>query len=95
MRPCAYVSLKALPLMLNGKVNRNALPAPGELDFHQARNLIPPRNPIEEKLCAIWAQMLDLDRVGISDDFFDIGGHSLLAVRLVDQDPHPGRRPLV
>ena len=71
--------------MPNGKVNRNALPAPGELDFHQARNLIPPRNPIEEKLCAIWAQMLDLDRVGISDDFFDIGGHSLLAVRLVDQ----------
>ncbi len=83
MMPSVFVSLDDLPLMPSGKVNRNALPAPSEMDIHSADNYISPRNPTEKTLCEIWSDLLELDRVGIADNFFDIGGHSLLAIRLV------------
>jgi amino acid adenylation domain-containing protein len=81
MVPSAFVPLERLPLTLNGKVDRSALP---KVAVNQALSgYIAPRTPVEEKLAAIWAELLNLDEVGVHDSFFDLGGHSLLAVQLV------------
>jgi amino acid adenylation domain-containing protein len=85
MIPAAFVPLDILPLTPNGKVDRRALPAP-EMDRTTAGvNYTAPRTPIEEELAAIWEEMLGLDRVGIYDNFFDLGGHSLQAAALASQ----------
>src|SRR5262249_19083466 len=79
--PAAFVVLKALPLMPNGKVNRRALPAP-ELSDHE--NLyVAPRIPTEEMLASIWSEVLQRERIGIHDNFFELGGHSLLATQVI------------
>ena len=82
MVPSAFVRLEALPLLPNGKVDRNALPAPGAAAYAQ-RDYVAPRNATEEVLAGIWSEVLKLDRVGVHDNFFDLGGHSLLAMRVV------------
>ena len=82
--PRAYVVTSPLPTLPSGKVDRSRLPAPDGADRSQvATGYQPPSTPLEEELCAIWAQLLGRDRVGVADDFFELGGHSLLAVQLV------------
>ena len=77
MLPSAFVFLDRLPLDGNRKVDRRALPAPGP--SHATRTLAAPRTPRESELARIWAAVLDVETVGIDDDFFDLGGNSVLA----------------
>ncbi len=83
MIPAAFVRLDALPLTLNGKVDRAKLPAP---DWTQAAAThIAPRNPTEEALAEIWQNVLGIPQVGVHDNFFALGGHSLLATRVISR----------
>jgi amino acid adenylation domain-containing protein len=84
MLPAALVELEALPLTPNGKVDRKALPKPEAL-IHPEPVSAPPRDELEAKLAFIWQQVLGLSTVNITDNFFDLGGHSLMAVRLVNE----------
>ena len=85
MVPSALVVLEALPLSPNGKVDRDALPPPDPASLALETEYVPPRTPTEEVIAAIWAEVLGRDRVGVLDDFFDLGGHSLQAVQLVSR----------
>jgi aryl carrier-like protein len=87
MVPAAVVLLDALPLTPNGKVDRKALPAPDPAgrDALGRAPYVAPRTPTEEVLAGIWAQVLRVDRVGVHDNFFDLGGDSILAARLISR----------
>ncbi|MFL5542253.1 MAG: amino acid adenylation domain-containing protein, partial [Longimicrobiaceae bacterium] len=83
MVPAAFVSLEALPLTPTGKLDRGGLPAP---DFAGAEERYrAPQTAVEEVLAGIWCEVLGLDQVGIRDDFFVLGGHSLLVTRVVSR----------
>jgi natural product biosynthesis luciferase-like monooxygenase protein len=84
MLPAAFVVLEALPLTPNGKVDRAALPAP-ERSTDPGVVYVAPRTPTEDVLATAWADVLGLDRVGVEDNFFDLGGHSLVATRVVSR----------
>jgi amino acid adenylation domain-containing protein len=84
MVPAACVRLDAMPLTLNGKLDRRALPAPGDAAFG-TRLYAAAEGPVETTIAAIWAQHLRLERVGRHDGFFEVGGHSLLALRVIGE----------
>jgi len=83
MMPSAFVLLEKLPLTPNGKVDRQALAAVSGGEAPPAARPAEPETDTEKALAALWAELLALERVGIDDDFFDVGGHSLLAIRTV------------
>src|ERR1700681_1081571 len=84
MVPAAYVQLKRMPLMVNGKLDRKALPAPEETAY-AGRDYEAPVGDIERRLAEIWADVLKVERVGRQDNFFELGGHSLLGLRLIER----------
>jgi amino acid adenylation domain-containing protein len=83
MVPAAFISLQALPLTANGKIDRNALPAPDDTNVLPDEDYAAPRTVLEEKLSGIIANLLGLERVGVDDNFFLIGGHSLFGTQLI------------
>ena len=85
MIPSLFINLEALPLLPNGKVNRHALPAPDSFRPELRRPFAAPENPTQSRLAELWMNVLGLDRVGIHDDFFELGGDSILATRLVSR----------
>ena len=84
MVPSSFVPLPRLPLTANGKVDRGRLPAP-ETPAGVSEGRTPPRTDSERVIHAVWADVLDRADAGIDDDFFDVGGHSLLAIKVVER----------
>jgi len=83
MVPAIFVKLEALPLNANGKVDRAALPAPNADNTLRDGTFVAPRTPVEERLATMLASLLHLDRVSAEDNFFLLGGHSLLGTQLI------------
>ncbi|HEY2392078.1 MAG TPA: amino acid adenylation domain-containing protein [Candidatus Angelobacter sp.] len=82
MVPSGFVFLDALPLTPNGKIDRAALPEP-HLEQIAVQAYVPPASRTEEQLCAIWSEVLALEQVGVNDNFFEAGGDSILAIRMI------------
>jgi aryl carrier-like protein len=85
MMPGAYVVLERMPLTPNGKLDRQSLPAPSGTGVEEKQEYVGPRTAVEERLCGIWQQVLGAERVGIHENFFRIGGHSLRAAQVVSR----------
>ena len=85
MVPAAFVILKALPLMHNGKVDRNQLPEPEQSGPDKEQLFVAPRTTIEEMLAVVWTELLGVEQVDVHHNFFDLGGHSLLGTQLVSR----------
>jgi len=83
MLPSAFVFLPALPLNANGKIDRDALPAPIAASDGREHSMVAPRDNVELHLVKIWQDLLKRRSIGVRDNFFDLGGHSLLAVQLM------------
>ncbi|MFD8782845.1 amino acid adenylation domain-containing protein [Kitasatospora sp. NPDC059599] len=82
MVPASYTVLESLPLTVNGKVDRGALPAPGQRSTATGGRHVEPRTPEEEAFAAVWTEVLGVDGIGVHDDFFHLGGDSIRAVQL-------------
>jgi amino acid adenylation domain-containing protein len=85
MLPYHFVQLPALPMNANGKVDRKKLPEPTGSDAQATVLYQAPRNETEEKTAAIWCEILGLERVGVTDNFFEVGGHSLRVIRVLSK----------
>jgi amino acid adenylation domain-containing protein len=96
MIPSAFVPLDAMPLHPNSKLNRKALPAPEEVLAGSETSYEAPRTPLEKLLADIWMDVLSVEKVGINDDFFEVGGQSILATQFITrvQQVLPGKLPL-
>ncbi|AUX29427.1 MULTISPECIES: non-ribosomal peptide synthase/polyketide synthase [Sorangium] len=90
MIPVLFVPLPTLPLTTNGKVDRRALPAPDGRSQAPERSFVAPRTRVEEVLSGVWAGVLRLDRVGVHDSFFTLGGDSILAIQVVSKARQAG-----
>jgi acyl-CoA synthetase (AMP-forming)/AMP-acid ligase II/acyl carrier protein len=85
MVPSFFLMLDQIPLTANGKVDRRALPAPDNARPGLEESFVGPRTPIEKALVEIWTDVLGINRIGVNDSFFDLGGHSMLATQLVSR----------
>ncbi|MFT5824062.1 MAG: amino acid adenylation domain-containing protein, partial [Crocinitomix sp.] len=85
MLPSHYVQLVEMPLTKNGKIDKKALPNPDGLGIETGTVYVAPKNETEEQIVAIWQELLGKEKVGVQDNFFDLGGHSLKAIMLVNK----------
>jgi len=85
MIPATFVVLEELPLSPNGKIDRKALPVPDYDENERQTPFIAPRNHQEEKLAEIWHQVFGLEKIGVNDNFFHLGGHSLIATQILSR----------
>jgi aryl carrier-like protein len=84
MVPSHFVFIEKLPLTSNGKIDKKSLPSP-DIESQISHNYVGPRDEIETRLCEIWSEVLGLERVGINDNFFEMGGDSILSIRVVSK----------
>ncbi|MDN3054833.1 non-ribosomal peptide synthase/polyketide synthase [Streptomyces sp. SRF1] len=92
MVPSAFAVLDALPLTAHGKVDRRALPDPDPAPAASGAGHVAPRTPVERRLAEVWADVLGLERVGVADNFFDLGGDSILSIQVVSRARQAGLR---
>jgi amino acid adenylation domain-containing protein/non-ribosomal peptide synthase protein (TIGR01720 family) len=92
MIPAVFVQIPTLPLTPNGKVDKQALPAPDQVRPELDQKFVAPRTPVEAKLAQIWAEVLRVEQVGINDNFFDLGGDSILTLQIVAKANQEGLR---
>lgn len=92
MLPATWFMLDSFPLTPSGKVNRRALPTPDRVRPNLSETYVAPRNPIEEKLARIWEQVIGLDKVGIHDNFLELGGDSILSIQITSRINQVGLR---
>jgi hypothetical protein len=85
MIPAVFVSIDKMPITGNGKLNRKALPAPDMAVERSNHEVARPETPTQVRLAALWEPLLKVNNVGIHESFFDLGGHSILAARLMAQ----------
>jgi acyl carrier protein len=85
MLPGAFVALEALPLTANGKLDRRALPAPEQSGAAPSHTVVAPETPTERSVLEIWTQVLQVPAVSVEDNFFECGGHSLVATQIVSR----------
>jgi acyl carrier protein len=85
MVPGVVVMMERLPQTANGKVDRKALPDPDKTETKRETEYVAPRNVIEEAVAGIWKEILGVQQVSIHDNFFNVGGHSILAMRLLSR----------
>ena len=85
MVPSAFVRMEKFPLTPNAKLDRKALPQPGNQRPLLAQEFVAPQSIVEKQLATLWCELLQLDEIGMDDSFFDLGGNSLAAVRMVRQ----------
>ena len=83
MVPAHLMFLERMPLTPNGKLDRKGLPQPDASQMQQA--YVAPQSELEQQIAAIWAEVLRLPRVGLNDNFFEVGGHSLLAIQITSR----------
>jgi acyl carrier protein len=88
MVPNAIMMLDGIPLLPNGKVNRAALPSPEWGKSADKVEYVGPRTPTEETVAEIWKEVLNVERISVESDFFDIGGHSLMATQVITRINH-------
>ncbi|HET9714426.1 MAG TPA: amino acid adenylation domain-containing protein [Pyrinomonadaceae bacterium] len=92
MVPSIFMMLERLPLTSSGKIDRKALPAPDQSRPELAAKMVAPRNEVEQTLAEIWQSVLGLERVGIYDSFFELGGDSILSIQVVSRASQKGLR---
>jgi amino acid adenylation domain-containing protein/non-ribosomal peptide synthase protein (TIGR01720 family) len=90
MLPAAFVTLAELPLTPSGKLDRRALPAPEMMRAAPAESFVAPHSAAERQLCAIWADILKVERVGLNDNFFELGGDSILSILMIARAQQAG-----
>ncbi|MCP6763250.1 MAG: amino acid adenylation domain-containing protein, partial [Fischerella sp. CENA71] len=90
MVPSTFVLLDALPLTTSGKVDRKTLPAPDTSQRLTTNAYVEPRNKIEEQLAQIWSELLPVDRIGVHDNFFEIGGDSIISIQVISRARRQG-----
>ncbi|MEJ1930816.1 amino acid adenylation domain-containing protein, partial [Nostoc sp. NIES-2111] len=90
MIPSAFVLLEALPLLPNGKLNRQALPEPNLIRSEMEESFVPPRTDAEKILAKIWAEVVRVEQVGIYDNFFELGGDSILSIQVIARAKQAG-----
>jgi amino acid adenylation domain-containing protein/non-ribosomal peptide synthase protein (TIGR01720 family) len=92
MVPVVFIALETMPLTPNGKIDRQALPAPDSARPHLRAALVAPSTEVERVLARIWADVLRLDRVGVKDNFFELGGDSILSIQIIARANQAGIR---
>ncbi len=90
MLPSHFVFLDRLPVTISGKIDRKALPAPEAVQLHADDDYLPPSSKVERVLCEIWEDVLGRERIGIDDNFFAIGGDSILLIRVISKAAEAG-----